>query len=140
MTRVSDVPQFAAAVADAGALPMLALGMMSGADARLLSQSTAALMAGKPWGIGILAFAPTSIRDAQIAETLSARPDYVIISGGRPDQAQLYEQEGIRTYLHVPTLGFLERFLDAGARYLFLRGANVAVMLAVMGLYSSGNN
>jgi len=122
MTRVSDVPQFAAAVADAGALPMLALGMMSGADARILSRSTAALMGGRPWGVGILAFAPTEIRDAQITETLSARPDYVIISGGRPDQAQQFEQEGIRAYLHVPTLGFLERFLDAGARRFVFEG------------------
>jgi acyl transferase domain-containing protein/NAD(P)-dependent dehydrogenase (short-subunit alcohol dehydrogenase family)/NAD(P)H-dependent flavin oxidoreductase YrpB (nitropropane dioxygenase family) len=122
MTRVSDVPAFAAAVAEAGALPMLALGLMSGEDSRSLFTATAALMGGRPWGIGVLAFAPRDIRDAQISEILSARPDYVIISGGRPDQAQEFENQAIRAYLHVPTAGLLERFLDAGSRRFVFEG------------------
>ena len=122
MTRVSDVPEFAAAVCDAGALPMLALGLMSGEDSRALFKATAALMAGRPWGIGVLAFAPRDIRDAQIAEILAIRPDTVIISGGRPDQAREFEDQGINAYLHVPTAGLLERFLDAGSRRFVFEG------------------
>ena len=50
MTRVSDRPEFAKAVADAGALPFLALAMLRGVEARALLAGTATLLDSKPWG------------------------------------------------------------------------------------------
>src|SRR4029079_13123132 len=56
MTRVSDRAAFADAVADAGGLPFLALALMRGPEVEALLTETAAKLAGKTWGVGILGF------------------------------------------------------------------------------------
>jgi len=61
MTRVSDRAAFAAQVAEAGGLPFLALALMEGADVQRLLEETAAAVGTRPWGVGILGFAPAHI-------------------------------------------------------------------------------
>ena len=58
MTRVSDRAEFAAAVAEGGALPFLALALMRGPDADVLLARTAELLGERPWGVGVLGFVP----------------------------------------------------------------------------------
>jgi NAD(P)H-dependent flavin oxidoreductase YrpB (nitropropane dioxygenase family) len=49
MTRVSDRAPFAAAVADSGGLPFLALALLSGPDTRELLEETASALGDRPW-------------------------------------------------------------------------------------------
>ena len=56
MTRVSDRAEFAAAVAEAGALPFLALALMRAPEADALLERTRELCGDRPWGVGILGF------------------------------------------------------------------------------------
>src|SRR4029453_12432735 len=49
MTRVSDRAEFAEAVAEAGALPFLALALMRGAEVAELLAATQHRLAGHPW-------------------------------------------------------------------------------------------
>jgi NAD(P)H-dependent flavin oxidoreductase YrpB (nitropropane dioxygenase family) len=122
MTRVSDSPGFADAVADAGALPFLALALLRGAETRKLMQATAERLGERPWGVGILGFVPPDLRAEQLVEVLQVRPPFALLAGGRADQVRRLEEEGIATYLHAPSPGLLRLFLREGARRFVLEG------------------
>ena len=122
MTRVSDQASFAQAIAQAGALPMLALALMRGPQVRSLLEQVQTLMADRSWGIGILGFVPQALRQEQLAVVQEIKPPFALIAGGRPDQAAHLEAEGIATYLHVPTPGLLKLFLEQGAKRFVFEG------------------
>lgn len=122
MTRVSDVPAFAAAVAGAGALPFVALSLLKGEKARELVQETGKRAGARTWGVGILGFAPPELRAEQLEYVLEAKPPVVLIAGGRPSQAKPLEKAGIKTFLHVPSAALLDMFLKEGARRFVFEG------------------
>ncbi|MCA6094847.1 SDR family oxidoreductase [Streptomyces sp. SCA3-4] len=123
MTRVSDQARFAAAVAEAGGLPFLALALSGPERTRSLLEETRAALGGRPWGVGILGFAPEDVRRAQLDAVRELRPTHAVLAGGRPAQAAALEAHGVRTFLQVPTPGLLGQFLDAGARRFVFEGA-----------------
>jgi acyl transferase domain-containing protein/NAD(P)H-dependent flavin oxidoreductase YrpB (nitropropane dioxygenase family)/NAD(P)-dependent dehydrogenase (short-subunit alcohol dehydrogenase family) len=122
MTRVSDSPAFARAVADAGALPLVALAVMTGAQAAPILEATREELRDKPWGVGILGFVPAELKREQIQELLRVRPSFALIAGGRVDESSALEAHGIPTYLHTPAPSLLRRFLTQGARRFVLEG------------------
>ena len=122
MTRVSDTAEFANAVSQGGALPMLALALLRGSQVRDLLQKAKELMGDRSWGIGILGFVPQALRSEQMQAVLEVKPPFALIAGGRPDQAAQLEAEGIATYIHVPTPGLLKMFLEQGARRFVFEG------------------
>ncbi|SCK48657.1 type I polyketide synthase [Streptomyces sp. WMMB 322] len=123
MTRVSDQPEFAAAVAADGALPFLALALAGAEQTRTMLEATKSALGEAPWGVGILGFADEEIRAAQLEAVRQTKPTHAIIAGGRPAQAAALEAEGISTFLHVPSPGLLRQFLAAGARKFIFEGA-----------------
>ncbi|HWT32001.1 MAG TPA: beta-ketoacyl synthase N-terminal-like domain-containing protein, partial [Propylenella sp.] len=122
MTRVSDVAGFAQAVAEAGALPMLALALMKPEQVDALLTETTARLAGKPWGVGLLGFAPADLIHAQTEVARKHAPRFALIAGGRPDQARALEADGVTSYLHVPSPRLLTMFLEQGAKRFVLEG------------------
>ncbi|MBD0344530.1 MAG: nitronate monooxygenase, partial [Coleofasciculus sp. Co-bin14] len=122
MTRVSDTAEFADAVSQAGALPLLALALMRGGQVRELLQKTKIILGERSWGIGILGFVPPALREEQLEEVKAVKPPFAIIAGGRPDQAVQLEALGIATYLHVPVPSLLKMFLEQGARRFIFEG------------------
>ncbi|MBI0376624.1 nitronate monooxygenase, partial [Streptomyces albiflaviniger] len=123
MTRVSDRGAFASAVAAGGALPFIALALAGREQARTMLEEAAAALDGRPWGVGVLGFAPEEIRNAQLEAVREIRPSHAIIAGGRPSQAKALERDGIATFLHVPSPGLLHQFLRAGARRFVFEGS-----------------
>ncbi|MFB9186013.1 beta-ketoacyl synthase N-terminal-like domain-containing protein, partial [Dactylosporangium sucinum] len=123
MTRVSDVAGFAGAVADDGALPFIALALASGEQSQRMLREAAQQLGQRPWGVGVLGFAPEEVRAAQLAAVMEVRPPVVIIAGGRPAQAKALEADGLNAFLHVPSPGLLRQFLRAGARRFVFEGA-----------------
>ncbi|OJF15718.1 type I polyketide synthase [Couchioplanes caeruleus] len=123
MTRVSDVAGFARAVADGGALPFIALALANAEQSRRMLTETAAALGDRPWGVGVLGFAPEHLRAAQIEVVREIRPAVAIIAGGRPAQAKGLEADGISSFLHVPSPGLLRQFLQAGSRKFIFEGA-----------------
>lgn len=122
MTRVSDTPAFAEAIAAGGALPFLALALLRKAESEKLLSETKNRLGNKPWGVGILGFVPPEIRNEQLAAIRTYKPPFAIIAGGRPDQARELETHGIATYLHVPSPGLLKMFLKDGCRRFIFEG------------------
>ncbi|MFG1918866.1 SDR family NAD(P)-dependent oxidoreductase [Micromonospora sp. NPDC048898] len=123
MTRVSDEAPFAAAVAADGALPFIALALSGAEQSRRVLRETADRLGDRPWGVGVLGFAPDELRAAQLEAIREIRPACAIIAGGRPSQATELERDGINTFLHVPSPGLLRQFLRAGARKFVFEGA-----------------
>jgi NAD(P)H-dependent flavin oxidoreductase YrpB (nitropropane dioxygenase family) len=122
MTRVSDRAEFAAAVADGGGLPFLALALLRGPEVRELLVETKELLGDRPWGVGVLGFVPAELRAEQLEVVHEVAPPHALIAGGRPSQATPLEAAGIDTYLHVPSPGLLDRFLKDGARKFVFEG------------------
>ncbi|BAL96452.1 type I polyketide synthase [Rubrivivax gelatinosus] len=122
MTRVSDVADFAQAVADGGGLPMVAFALLKGAPLDKLLARTQQLLGDKPWGIGLLGFAPQALLDEQLALATQYKPAYALIAGGRPDQAVKLEASGVPTFLHVPSANLIPLFVQEGARRFIFEG------------------
>ncbi|HEX8237522.1 MAG TPA: SDR family NAD(P)-dependent oxidoreductase [Abditibacteriaceae bacterium] len=122
MTRVSDVAPFADAVARGGGLPFLALALLREAAVERLLQETSELLGERPWGVGILGFVPAELRNEQMRAVLKTKPRYALLAGGRPDQAQALEAQGIATYIHAPSPRLLEMFLRQGSRRFIFEG------------------
>ncbi len=122
MTRVSDRPAFAAAVAENGAAALSGPGPPSSRRGAAVLHETAALIPDRPWGAGILGFVPPELREEQMAVLLEDPPPVALIAGGRPSQARRLEEKGTLVYLHVPSPGLLDRFLADGARRFVFEG------------------
>ena len=122
MTRVSDTAEFANFVAEGGGLPFLALALLRGPQVRRLMEKTRDLAGTKSWGVGILGFVPTELREEQLAVVRDIKPPFALIAGGRPDQAASLEKLGIRTYLHVPAPPLLKMFIEDGSRRFIFEG------------------
>ena len=122
MTRVSDTAAFAQAVSTGGALPMVALALMRPDATETLLAEVATRLQGKPWGVGLLGFAPSALIRAQVEVALRHGPAFALIAGGRPDQARALEADGIPSYLHVPSPRLLTMFLEQGARRFVFEG------------------
>jgi acyl transferase domain-containing protein/NAD(P)H-dependent flavin oxidoreductase YrpB (nitropropane dioxygenase family)/NAD(P)-dependent dehydrogenase (short-subunit alcohol dehydrogenase family) len=122
MTRVSDRAAFAAAVAQGGAMPFLALSLLRRDEVQRLLEETKAQLGERPFGVGILGFVPKELRDEQLQVVEEFRPKAALIAGGRPDQARSLQEKGIDTFLHVPSPALLDLFLQDGARRFVFEG------------------
>lgn len=122
MARVSDVPEFACSVVDAGALPFIAMSMTTGDAARNLIAESSRLLNDKVWGVGLLGFIPTKQREEQTKYILEYRPPVVLIAGGSPALAKPFEKEGIKAFIHVPSQTLLDIFLKEGAKNFVFEG------------------
>ncbi len=122
MTRVSDTADFADSVSQAGGLPFLALALLRKKATETLLEETQKQLGDRSWGVGLLGFLPPEIRKEQVAAIRKFKPPFALIAGGRPDQAKELEDQGIPTYLHVPSPGLLKMFLKDGARRFIFEG------------------
>ncbi|MEW6426947.1 MAG: SDR family NAD(P)-dependent oxidoreductase [Thermodesulfobacteriota bacterium] len=122
MARISDSPEFARAVADHGGLPFMAAAWLRGAELDGLLAATAATLGDRPWGVGLLGFLPAEVFREQQSVVLRRRPPFALLAGGHPHQATALEAAAIRTYVHVPTAGLLQMFIDAGLRRFIFEG------------------
>lgn len=123
MSRVSDELPFAVSVAKAGALPVLALGMMSGEQIAERLQETQRALPESAWGVGLLGYLDDALQHEQFLAVARARPPVAILAGGRADQVARLEAAGIATYLHVPTPELLRLAWEQGVRRFIFEGS-----------------
>ncbi len=134
MSWVSDNPEFASAIASKGALPTIALGQLKRNTSKKILKETLNKLVDKPWGAGLLGFISPQILNPQLKAIQEIKPPYVLLAGGRPDQARSLEGQGIQVYAHVPTTAILRLFYNSGHRRFVLEGNEAG---GHVGLYSS---
>ena len=122
MSRVSDTPAFAAAVAAAGGLPVMAIAAMREDELEPMLRDTSERLGGAPWAAGLLGFLAPELYGPQVELLKKYPPPAVVIAGGQPVQAQPFEALGIPTFIHVPSHRLLDLYLDEGTRNVILEG------------------
>ena len=114
MTRVSDVPEFAARVAEGGALLFLALALMRAPEVRTMLRRGEGSTGKHAVGCGRSRFRPgrtsagADAGDSRVSSAIRAHCRWQARSS-----SSIYDQ-GIRTYLHVPSPGLLRMFVQQG--------------------------
>ncbi len=122
MSWISDLSKFARAIAEAGALPTIALGLR---DQRYLSQQLAdleSLLDGRPYAVNLIALAENPYLEDQSAWILEQQPPFVVIAAGEPSYAKRFLEQDIEVIFIAADAGMMELALAAGIRYLILEG------------------
>lgn len=122
MACISDNPNLAREVAEAGALPFLAAAGLTGDQTRQLLIETQAALKEHPFGVGIIGFSTIDPSKSQLEAVLTCKPRVVTIAGGDPAMARRCEQAGVGAYLHAPTLSHVQDFLDKQVAGIILEG------------------
>jgi 3-oxoacyl-(acyl-carrier-protein) synthase/NAD(P)H-dependent flavin oxidoreductase YrpB (nitropropane dioxygenase family) len=122
MSSITDSPEFATAIAAAGGLPTLALGLM---DAQTLDRRLGGLseiMGGRPYAVNVISLAENPFRETQLAWIKQHRPRFVWIAGGDLSPISELLQVGIGVVYIAPDEALLKLALEAGVRYVVCEG------------------
>ncbi len=122
MSWITDVPEFALRVAEAGGLPTIALGMM---DAEALDQRLENLpkvMGGQPYAVNIVSLAENPFRVTQLAWIKKHHPRFVVIAGGDLSPLRELLECGIEVIYIAPDEALLRLALEAGVRSVIIEG------------------
>jgi acyl transferase domain-containing protein/NAD(P)H-dependent flavin oxidoreductase YrpB (nitropropane dioxygenase family) len=122
MSWITDQPPFARAVAEAGGLPAIALGMRSRAELERDLGQLARQMGGLPYAVNVIVLAENPRRDEQLAWIEQTRPPLVVIAAGDPTFAQRLSALGIGVLYVASDEGLLRLALQAGVRRVILEG------------------
>jgi malonyl CoA-acyl carrier protein transacylase len=122
MSWITDVPEFASRVADAGALPTVALGMMNEGTLDRRLGCLPEIMAGRPYAINLISLAENPCRESQLAWIKRQKPQFVVIAGGDLSPARELMACGIRVVYIVPDAALLRLALEAAVDYVAFEG------------------
>ena len=122
MSSITDVPEFASKVADAGGLPTIALGLM---DRETLDRRLGRLpeiMGDRPYAVNLVSLAENPFRETHLAWIKKQRPRFVVIAGGDLSPLRELIKCGIEVIYIAPDEALLGLALEAGVRYVVCEG------------------
>jgi malonyl CoA-acyl carrier protein transacylase len=122
MSWITDVPEFASRVADAGGLPTIALGLM---DVEALDRKLGRLpeiMRGRPYAVNVVSLAENPFRETHLAWIKKDRPRFVVIAGGDLSPVRELIECGMEVMYIAPDEALLRLALEAGVRYVVCEG------------------
>ena len=122
MTWITDIPEFASRVAEAGGLPTIALGLM---NAEILDKRLGTLpeiMAGRPYAVNIVSLAENPFRETHLAWIKKHKPRFVVIAGGDLSPLRGLLECGLEVIYIAPDEALLQLALEAGVRYVICEG------------------
>jgi acyl transferase domain-containing protein/NAD(P)H-dependent flavin oxidoreductase YrpB (nitropropane dioxygenase family)/NAD(P)-dependent dehydrogenase (short-subunit alcohol dehydrogenase family)/acyl carrier protein len=122
MTWISDVPEFALAVAEAGGLPTVALGLRDRGQLETDFSRLRRLMGSRPYAVNLIALAENPYLEEQLAWVEEVRPPFVAIAAGDPAYAVRLREQGIEVIYITGDEGLLRLALEGGVRWLVLEG------------------
>ena len=122
MANISDNPDFAAQVLEAGALPFFAVGSLPASLAdEMLSKGKKKVSNCGAGLVGIEAFNPMVHKHLDMVKKYKI--PYALFAGGIPSQVRDLEAAGTKTYLHTPSVPMMENALKSGCvRFIFEGG------------------
>ncbi|MGZ5554253.1 MAG: SDR family NAD(P)-dependent oxidoreductase [Candidatus Aminicenantales bacterium] len=122
MTSITDIPEFALKVAEAGALPTIALGLMGAETLDRKLGRLPEIMAGHPYAVNVIFLAENPCLEAQLAWIKEHRPRFVWIAGGDLSPARELLECGIEVAYLAPDEALLGLALESGVRFVVCEG------------------
>ena len=122
MSWITDVPDFALRVSEAGGLPTIALGMM---DAETLDRRLGHLpeiMGTHPYAVNLVSLAENPFRQTHLDWLKKHKPRFVVIAGGDLSPVKELMEHGMQVIYIAPDEALLGLALDAGVRYVICEG------------------
>ena len=122
MSCITDVPEFALRVADAGGLPTIALGLMDAETRDRRLGRLPEIMGGRPYAVNVVSLAENPFRETHLAWIKQHRPRFVWIAGGDLSPIRELLECGIGVAYIAPDGDLLGLALEAGVRYVVCEG------------------
>lgn len=122
MSCITDVPEFARKVADAGGLPTIALGLM---DEHLLKEKLGQLpevMGGLPYAVNVITLPENPHRQAQLSWIGQIKPRFVVIAAGEPIHGKELLASGIEVIYVTASRDLLRLAFEMGIRFAVCEG------------------
>jgi malonyl CoA-acyl carrier protein transacylase len=122
MSWITDVPEFALRVAEAGGLPTIALGLM---DPEMLDKKLGLLpkiMGERPYAVNMVSLAENPFRGLHLAWIKKHSPRFAVIAGGDLSAVKELMGCGIDVMYIAPDEALLTLALKAGVRYVICEG------------------
>ncbi len=122
MSCITDVPQFALKVSEAGGLPTIALGSMAKSVLEDRLGNLRDLMGDRPFAVNVIALDENPHRDEQMEWIRSERPRFAVIAAGDPSHARQLLDNGIEVIYVAPNEKLMDLAFGAGVRYVVCEG------------------
>ena len=122
MTWISDIPEFARAVSEAGGLPAIALGMKSRMELEQDLDRLKEVMGENSYAVNFIALPENPHLEQQLAWIEDIRPPFAVIAAGDPSHAARLQEKGIQTIYVTSSEGLIRMALEAGVRFVVLEG------------------
>lgn len=122
MTWISDRPDFALAVAGAGGLPAISLGLKSLPDMEQDLGNLKEIMGERAYAINFLALPENPHLEKQLAWIERLRPPMAVIAAGEPSYAVRLQEKGIQAIYIASSVDLLRIAFAAGIRFVVLEG------------------
>jgi len=122
MTWISDIPEFARAVSEAGGLPTVALGVKSRMDLEQDLDRLKEVMGERPYAVNFVALPENPHLEEQLAWIGQNRPPFAVIAAGDPSYAARLQEWGIQPIYVASSEGLLRMALETGVRFVVLEG------------------
>ena len=122
MSSITDVPEFAVRVADAGGLPTIALGLMDEETLYKKLGRLTEILGARPYAVNIVSLAENPFRDTQLAWIKKHKPRFVWIAGGDLSPIRELMECGIEVIYIAPDEALMRHAFEAGVRYVVCEG------------------
>jgi malonyl CoA-acyl carrier protein transacylase len=122
MSCITDVPEFALRVAEAGGLPTIALGLMDAETIGRRLQRLPEVMGTHPYAVNIVSLAENPHRETHLTWIKKHKPRFVVIAGGDLSPLRELLECGIEVIYIAPDEALLQLALEAGVRYVIIEG------------------
>ena len=122
MSWITDVPEFAGQVAEAGGLPTVALGMMDKETLDTKLGRLPEIMGNAPYAVNVITLAENPHREVQLAWISDVKPRFAVIAAGEPSHGVQLMACGINVIYIAPNEELLRLAFGAGIRYVICEG------------------
>ncbi|MFH0725783.1 MAG: SDR family NAD(P)-dependent oxidoreductase [Pseudomonadota bacterium] len=122
MSCITDVPEFALKVAEAGGLPTIALGLINEKNLDQKMERLPEIMGGRPYAVNIVSLAENPFRETHLAWVKKHKPRFVVIAGGDLSPLKELKECGLEVIYIAPDEALLRIALEAGVRYVICEG------------------
>jgi acyl transferase domain-containing protein/NAD(P)H-dependent flavin oxidoreductase YrpB (nitropropane dioxygenase family)/NAD(P)-dependent dehydrogenase (short-subunit alcohol dehydrogenase family)/acyl carrier protein len=122
MTWITDVPDFARAVAEAGALPTIALGMMRASEIRQKLANLKQIMQDRPFAVNVICLPENPYLPEQLEWIKQTKPCFAVIAAGAPRHAAALLRAGIDVVYIAAGTEMIRMAFNEGIRYVICEG------------------